>query len=268
MRSEIDLNADIGECVGEANHDAELVPLLSSASIACGFHAGDPGSMAQSVALCRRHGVAIGAHPSYPDREGFGRRALPLSPEEIYHAVLYQVGALAAIAHAQQLRLAHVKPHGALYTRAAVERQVAEAIARAVRDADPGLALVGLANSALPDAARALGLRAVAEGFADRRYTTSGLLLSRAHAAALIEDAVQAEAQALAMVREGCVRAVDSSTVAIDVDTVCLHGDGAHALAFAHRLRQALAREAITVRCSWAAGDVGTPGGRRNLSAT
>jgi len=253
MRSEIDLNADIGECVGEANHDAALVPLLSSASIACGFHAGDPGSMAQSVALCRRHGVAIGAHPSYPDREGFGRRAMPLSPEAIYHAVLYQVGALAAIALAQQVRLCHVKPHGALYNRAAVERPVADAIARAVRDVDPALALIGLANSALPGAARALGLRAPAEGFADRRYTAAGLLLPRTRADALIEDAAEAEAQALAMVREGCVRAVDGTTVAIDVDTVCLHGDGAHALALARRVRQAFAREAIAVRCPWAA---------------
>ena len=252
MRSEIDLNADIGECVGEANHDAELVPLLSSASIACGFHAGDPGSMAQSVALCRRHGVAIGAHPSYPDREGFGRRAIPLSGEEIYHAVLYQVGALAAIARAQQLRLAHVKPHGALYNRAAVERPVADAIARAVRDVDPALALLGPANSALPDAARALGLRAVAEGFADRRYTADGLLLPRTHADALIADAAQAEAQVLAMVRERRVSAVGGSAVAMDIDTVCLHGDGAHALAFARRLREALARAAITVRCPWA----------------
>lgn len=253
MRSEIDLNADIGECIGEANHDAELVPLLSSASIACGFHAGDPDSMAQSVALCRRHGVAIGAHPSYPDREGFGRRAMPLSTEAIYHAVLYQVGALAAIAQAQQLRLAHVKPHGALYNRAAVERPVADAIAHAVRDADPALALIGLANSALPDAARALGLRAVAEGFADRRYTAAGLLLARAHADALIEDAAEAEAQALAMVCRGHVRGAGAESVAVAVDTVCLHGDGAQALAFAHRLRQALAREAVTVRCPWAA---------------
>ena len=254
MRSEIDLNADIGEWVGEANDDARLVPLLSSASIACGFHAGDPGSMAQSVALCSRHGVAIGAHPSYPDREGFGRRAMPLSPEAIYHAVLYQVGALAAIAHAQQARLCHVKPHGALYNRAAVERPVADAIARAVRDVDPALALVGLANSVLPGAARALGLRALAEGFADRRYTASGLLAPRGCADALIEDADEAEAQALAMVRESRVRAGDGTSVAIDVDTVCLHGDGARALAFARRLRAAFAREAIGVRCRWAVG--------------
>jgi UPF0271 protein len=179
---------------------------------------------------------------------------MPLSPEAIYHAVLYQVGALAAIAHAQQARLCHVKPHGALYNRAAVERPVADAIARAVRDVDPALALVGLANSVLPGAARALGLRALAEGFADRRYTASGLLLPRASADALIEDTDEAEAQVLAMVREARVRAGDGTHVAIDVDTVCLHGDGARALALARRLRAAFAREAIGVRCRWALG--------------
>ena len=255
MRSEIDLNADIGECVGAADHDAELVPLLSSANIACGFHAGDPVRMARSVALCRRHGVAIGAHPSYPDRAGFGRRAMSLPPEDVYQLVLYQAGALAAIARTQQLRLAHVKPHGALYNRAAAERPVADAIARAVRDLDPALSLVGLANSALPEAARALGLRAVSEGFADRRYAPDGLLVPRTGGGALIEDAAEAEAQALALACEGRVRVAGGAPVPVAVDTLCLHGDGPQALAFARRLRAALAREAIAIRCPWAAQD-------------
>jgi UPF0271 protein len=204
--------------------------------------------MAQSVALCRRHGVAIGAHPSYPDREGFGRRPLPLTAEEIYHAVLYQVGALAAIARAQQARLCHVKPHGALYNRAAVERPVADAVARAVRDLDPELALVGLANSVLLDVAGELGLRTLAEGFADRRYTREGLLVPRTRADALIEDPAEAEVQVLRMVREQCVIGEGGTPVALAIDTVCIHGDGAHAPALARRLRAALARAGVEVR--------------------
>jgi len=249
MRDEIDLNADIGESEAPGTGiDAELLPLVSSANIACGFHAGSPAAMARSIALCRQHGIAAGAHPSYPDREGFGRRDLALAPEEIHHAVLCQIGALAAIASAQEVRLRHVKPHGALYNRAAVERAVADAIARAVRDCDPTLALVGLANSALLDAGRAHGLRVLVEGFADRRYTAAGLLVSRARADALIADPAEAEAQVLRMVRGQGVVAQDGTPVTFAVDTLCIHGDGPHALAFARRLRAALAREGIAVR--------------------
>jgi UPF0271 protein len=204
--------------------------------------------MIESVALCLRHGVAIGAHPSYPDREGFGRRDMALAPDEVHAAVLYQVGALSGIAAAAGTRLAHVKPHGALYNRAAVDRSVADAIARAVHGLDPSLALVGLAGSCLPEAGRALGLRVLAEGFADRRYTASGELVSRRDARALIDDPAEAEAQALGMIRDGRVRAVDGAQIPLRIDMLCLHGDAPQAVAFAQRLRAALGAADIAIR--------------------
>ena len=246
----IDLNADIGESFGvwRMGHDTDLVPLVSSANIACGYHAGDSRTMTDSVEHCLRHGVAVGAHPSYPDREGFGRREMALSPREIREAVLYQVGALAGIAAAAGGRLVHVKPHGALYNRAAIDAAAAEAIACAVRDLDSSLALVGLAGSLLPAAGRAAGLRVLEEGFADRRYTARGLLASRGEARAMIEDPGEAEAQVLAMVCGGEVSAIGGEPVRLRIDTVCLHGDGPQAVVFARQLRAALARAGIVVR--------------------
>jgi UPF0271 protein len=204
--------------------------------------------MHAGVALCLRHGVAIGAHPSYPDREGFGRRDMALSPAEIHAAVLYQTGALAGIAAAAGARLTHVKPHGALYNRAALDRAAADAIATAVHALDPALALVGLAGSELLAAGAARGLRVIAEGFADRRYTATGRLVSRREPAALIDSVAEAEQQALGMVREGAVTAIDGSRVELRIDTICLHGDGPHAVDFAGRLRAALAAAGIAVR--------------------
>jgi UPF0271 protein len=246
---QIDLNADIGESYGawRMGDDEALVPLVSSTNIACGFHAGDPRTMQAGVALCLRHGVAIGAHPSYPDREGFGRRDMALSPAEIHAAVLYQAGALAGIAAAAGARLAHVKPHGALYNRAAVDRAAADAIAAAVHALDPALALVALAGSQLLDAGRAHGLRVLAEGFADRRYTAAGTLVPRRDASALIDDPAQAERQALDLVRAGAVEAIDGTRIALQVDTICLHGDGPHAVEFAVRLRAALAGAGVAI---------------------
>lgn len=250
VMAHIDLNADIGESFGawRMGRDPDLVPLVSSANIACGYHAGDPRTMTESVAQCLRHGVAMGAHPSYPDREGFGRREMALSPREIREAVLYQVGALAGVASAAGARLAHVKPHGALYNRAAIDAAAAEAIARAVRDIDPSLALVGLAGSLLPAAGRAAGLRVLEEGFADRRYTARGLLAPRGEAKAMIEDSAEAAAQVLAMVCEGKVTAISGESVSLRVDTVCLHGDGPQAIAFARQLRAALSGAGVAVR--------------------
>ena len=246
----IDLNADIGESFGawRMGLDTDVLPLVSSANIACGYHAGDPRTMSDSVAHCLRHGVAMGAHPSYPDREGFGRREMALSPREIREAVIYQVGALAGIAAAAGARLVHVKPHGALYNRAAIDAAAAEAIACAVRDIDPSLALVGLAGSLLPAAGRAAGLRVLEEGFADRRYTARGLLAPRGEAGAMIEDPAEAAAQVLAMVCEGKVSAIDGEPVMLRVDTVCLHGDGPQAVVFAHQLRRALSGAGVVVR--------------------
>lgn len=255
MRRSIDLNADIGESYGAwtMGDDAVLVPLVSSANIACGFHAGDPHVMSESVQLCVAHGVAIGAHPSYPDREGFGRRAMGLAPREIHEAVLYQVAALAGFARAAGSRLRHVKPHGALYNAAAVEPAVADAIARAVHAFDSALLLVGLAGSRLIEAGRARGLATLAEGFADRRYVRDGTLVRRGQPGALIEDPQAAEAQVLGMLREGCVFGVAGDRVALAVDTVCVHSDGSHAVALARRLRARLRAEGIEVRAAGAA---------------
>lgn len=244
--ADIDLNADVGETALE--NDAGLLPYISSANIACGFHAGDPAYMAGLVALCRKHDVSIGAHPSYWDREHLGRRDLDVPPDQIYAIVQYQIGALQAIARSQSVPVRHVKPHGALYNRAAVDAVAAEAVAKAVRDCDDGLILVGLANSRLLEAGRALGLRTAAEGFTDRRYTEHGLLVPRSQADALISDESEAMAQALAMVLDGCVSSASGKRIALTVQTLCLHGDGPHALRFAKALRQAFAGNGIAVK--------------------
>lgn len=236
----VDLNCDLGEGAG---HDAELMPLVTSANIACGGHAGDPEAMRATVALAQRHGVAIGAHPGFADCEHFGRRELALSAAEIQALVRSQVEALRALAPVR-----HVKPHGALYNLAARDRGVAEAVAGAVRSVDAGLILFALAGSELVRAGRAHGLRVAEEVFADRTYRADGALTPRSQSGALIEEEAQAVAQVRRMVREGLVRATDGSDVRIAADTVCLHGDGAHAVAFARRLNEALSRDGISIR--------------------
>jgi len=243
MTHSIDINADLGEL--DAEHDAAIMPFISSASIACGFHAGSPMRMRETILLCLKYGVAIGAHPSYYDRAEFGRRELGLDPETIYTQTLYQIGAMKALTQAEGGRLRHVKPHGALYNRTAVDAQAADAVASAVRDVDSDLVLIGLAGSKLLDAGRTLGLSVWAEGFADRRYTDEGLLVSRSHAQALITDTDQAIAQALAMVKDGVIQSVNGNPVPLAVDTVCLHGDGPHAVEFAVALQTALHKAGI-----------------------
>ena len=240
----IDLNADLGE--GGAN-DSALLQLVSSANIACGFHAGDAGLMVQSVREALKYGVAVGAHPGYPDRENFGRTAMDLPPETVYAQTLYQIGALAAIVQAQGGELQHVKPHGMLYNQAAKDADLADAIARAVRDCNPQLILVGLAGSQLIRAGERLGLTTRQEVFADRGYMPDGSLVPRTQAGALITDEAKALAQTLEMVRAGRVIAVDGTPANVQADTVCLHGDGEHALQFARRLRAAFSEEGILV---------------------
>ncbi|WP_105663234.1 5-oxoprolinase subunit PxpA [Cronobacter dublinensis] len=230
----IDLNADLGEGCG---NDALLMPLISSANIACGFHAGDAQTMRESVRLALAHGVAIGAHPGFADRENFGRTAMQLPPETIYAETLYQVGALAAIARAEGGRLTHVKPHGMLYNQAAKDAALADAIARAVKDFDAALLLVGLAGSELIRAGARHQLVTREEVFADRGYLADGLLVPRSEPGALIEDDDEAVSRTLSMVLEGRVRSREGAWAAVNAQTVCLHGDGAHALAFARRLR-------------------------------
>ncbi|WP_432258894.1 5-oxoprolinase subunit PxpA [Cupriavidus sp. TMH.W2] len=242
---QIDLNADLGE---GCDNDEALLALISSANIACGWHAGDAATMAQTVKWALEHGVAIGAHPSYPDRENFGRTEMQRDPEHVYADVLYQIGALDAIVRAQGGELHHVKPHGALYNQAARDPALARAIVRAVRDFDSDLVFFGLAGSQMISVAKEAGLRVRQEVFADRGYNPDGTLVRRGTPGALHEDEEAALNQTLTMVREKRVRAIDGTWVPIQAETVCLHGDGAHALAFARRIRERLGAEGIAIR--------------------
>ncbi len=228
----LDLNCDLGEGAG---HDADLMPLITSANIACGAHAGDEATMKATVALALRHGVAIGAHPGYADRENFGRVERSLSAGALRELVTSQIAALARFG-----KLRHVKPHGALYNQAARDPGVARVVAVAVREVNPALVLFALAGSELARAGREAGLAVAEEVFADRSYQRDGSLTPRSAAGALITDENVAVAQVLRMMREGVVRATDGTDVAIRADTVCVHGDGPHAVAFARRLNAEL----------------------------
>ena len=245
----MDLNADLGESYGawRMGDDAAVMPHVTSANIACGFHAGDPAIMRRTVALAVQHHVAIGAHPSLPDLQGFGRREMQLAPDEVYALTLYQTGALAAIAVAAGARLHHVKPHGALYNMAARDRAWAEAIARAVRDFDASLILVGLAGSTSISAARAAGLRVAREAFCDRRYRSDGSLAPRSEPGAVIEDIDAAITQAVAIATRGEAFTREGTRVVIEADTLCVHGDRPNAGEFALRLRASLQHAGITV---------------------
>jgi len=237
MTKSIDLNCDMGESFGAwtMGQDDAVLAHVTSANIACGFHAGDPATMQRTVAAAVAHGVAIGAHPSLPDLAGFGRREMRVTPAETYAMTLYQIGALAAIARAAGTKLHHVKPHGALYNMAARDRALADAIAGAVRDFDDALILVGLANSELPRAGEAAGLAVAHEAFADRRYEADGSLMARSKTGAVIDDVDAAAAQAVSIATRGEVGAIR-----VRADTICVHGDRADAAAFARRLREAL----------------------------
>lgn len=240
----VDLNADLGE---GCDNDEALLQRVSSANIACGFHAGDALTMQQSVRLAMKYGVAIGAHPSFPDRENFGRSAMQLPPETVYAQVVYQLGALAAITRAEGGKMIHVKPHGMLYNQAATDAVLADAIARAVFDVDPTLRLVGLAGSELIRAGERAGLQTRQEVFADRRYQSNGALVPRSQPDAMIDSDQQALEQTLTMVQQQKVLSREGVWVPVKADTVCLHGDGEHALTFAMRLREAFDEQGIEI---------------------
>lgn len=242
---EIDLNADLGEGSGS---DEALLDLVSSANIACGWHAGGSNAMRDCVRLAVAKGVAIGAHPSFQDPANFGRKEMDLPAEDIYAGILYQLGALSAIAQAQGGRVAHVKPHGALYNQAARDPSIAQAIVSAVHDFDPSLAVFGLANSGFIQTAREAGLTAIEEGFADRGYRADGSLVPRSEPGALIESEDDMLEHVLSMVRERRVLSIDGRWVPLHVRTLCLHGDNAHALAFARRVRAVLDANGIGVK--------------------
>jgi UPF0271 protein len=241
----IDINCDLGEGAG---HDAELMPLITSANIACGVHAGDHTTMIETIDMAAAAGVAIGAHPGLNDRIGMGRRDLPLSPSSAADLIAVQVGELVQLAHLRGATVTHVKPHGALYNRAAKDPAIADAIAKAVRSIDPSLALIGLAGGELLRAGRARGLRVASEVFADRTYQSDGSLTPRGSADAFITDEAEAVGQVMRIVQDGIIRATDGSEFQIAADTICLHGDGPQALAFAWRLRAELGTAGIAVK--------------------
>lgn len=246
----VDLNSDLGESFGRytLGLDAEVIPLVSSVNIACGMHAGDPDVMRRTVKIAADAGVAIGAHPGYPDLQGFGRRDMNLSPDEGYDCVLYQIGALAAFAQAAGARLHHVKPHGQLYNRAAKDRPFADAIAQAVHDFDSSIVLVGLAGGQLIEAGRALGLTVAGEFFTDRNYNDDGTLVSRARPDALITDDDFAVTRVVRAVQTGTIESATGKTIEVAADTICVHGDNAHALAFVRKTRTALEEAGIAIK--------------------
>ena len=246
----VDLNCDMGESFGAwtLGQDEAILPFVTSANIACGFHAGDPAVMKRTVRAALRHGVALGAHPGLPDLMGFGRREMAISPEEAFGMTVYQLGALQAVARAEGADLHHLKPHGALYNMAATNAALAEAIAEAVYKVQPELILYGLAGSELTKAGEKLDLKTAHEVFADRTYQPDGTLTPRRQPDALITDADAALAQVLRLVREGKVRSQQGTDVAIRADTICLHGDGAHALEFARRLHHELQAAGVALR--------------------
>jgi UPF0271 protein len=251
MAARIDLNADLGEAFGAypMGADEAVLVYVTSANVACGFHAGDPSVIDRTVARAVRAGVALGAHPSHFDLRGFGRREIAADPAEVEADVLYQVGAVAAFARAHGSHLTHVKPHGALYSQAARDEALARAIARGVARAGHDLVLVGLAGSAaMRRAAESEGLRFAAEAFADRAYDGEGRLVPRSRPGALITDPASAAAKALRIVREGVVASIDGREIEMHADTLCLHGDNPHALGIARAVREALEGAGVSVR--------------------
>jgi 5-oxoprolinase (ATP-hydrolysing) subunit A len=241
----VDLNADLGEGAG---HDDELLALVTSANIACGFHAGDAETMRQSIETARDRKVAAGAHPSLFDRENFGRKELPVKPDEIFDAIVYQLGIFQAIAEAAGVRANHVKPHGALYNMAVRDQELADAIGRAIVKIDTGLILFAPQKSKLAEAGKSNGLQIAYEVFADRNYLSNGSLVSRTRPDALLHDPEEAAARVVRMLREGKVRSVDGVDVDVRAETVCVHGDTPGAVGFARVLKSRLEKEGVTIR--------------------
>ena len=241
----VDLNGDVGEGVG---HDSQLIPLLTSVNIACGGHAGDDDTMRTTISVARHYNVAIGAHPSYPDRQHFGRRSMSLTDNEVERCIAWQLQTLAAIAASENVRLRHVKPHGALYNVAARDAGVADAVARATAAFDASLMLVGLAGSELIAAGMRAGLRPLHEVFADRGYSSDGMLVPRDQPGAVLDDIRVIVPRAVRMVRDGLVTASDGRDVAVRADTICVHSDTPGAVALAAALRQGLIDAGIEIR--------------------
>ncbi|RIL69897.1 5-oxoprolinase subunit PxpA [Staphylococcus devriesei] len=247
---QIDLNCDLGEAFGNYSFggDADIIPLITSANIACGFHAGDENVMNETVKLAKEHGVGIGAHPGLPDLKGFGRRNMDIAPNEIYNLVVYQLGALNGFCKIHGTRINHVKPHGALYQMGARDKTIAHAIAQAVYDFDPELIFVGLSNTLLISEAQNVGLKVASEVFADRRYEDDGQLVSRKEKDASITNTEEALNQVIKMVTENKVVSKNGKEINLQADTICVHGDGAHALEFVTQIRKKLTKEGIDIQ--------------------
>jgi 5-oxoprolinase (ATP-hydrolysing) subunit A len=244
MKLSVDINADLGEGAG---HDEELFELISSANIATGFHAGDSDTMHAAVSAAKKHGVAVGAHPSFFDRENFGRKELKISMPEVFDAVAYQLGVFQAIASAVGVQPNHVKPHGALYNMAVRDRDLADAIARGIESVDPKLILFAPDKSELAGAGEAQGLQIAREIFADRNYLNDGWLVPRTRPDALLRDPNEAAERVLRMLREGKVRSVEGRDVDVQGETICIHGDTPGAVEFARKLRLQLEHEGVKI---------------------
>ncbi|WP_415032371.1 LamB/YcsF family protein [Gordonia sp. (in: high G+C Gram-positive bacteria)] len=244
MGSTIDLNADLGEGVGD---DEAMLGVVTSANIACGFHAGSPTLLARTCGQAHERGVAIGAQVSYPDREGFGRRYMAMDPEDLRSDIVYQVGALAALASAAGSRVTYVKPHGALYNTVVADEEQAAAVVAAVRSVDPGLAVMGLPNSLVLALARDAGLPVITEAFADRGYRPDGTLVPRTEAGALLTDSAQIARRVVELVTTGTLTAVDGSVITVDAESICLHGDTPGAVEHATRTRDALLAAGVKI---------------------
>ena len=245
----IDLNCDMGESYGawKMGADAEVMPFITSANIACGFHGGDPATIRKTVRLALDRGVAVGAHPSLPDLMGFGRRAMRISPQDMYDLIVYQAGAVEAFARAAGAKLHHVKCHGALYNMAVNDEALSEAMVRAVKDLGSGVMLYALSGSKTFQLGKKAGIPVAGEVFADRGYSDDGTLAPRDRPGGMIEDAAASAKQALAMIEEGYVTSLAGKRVAVSADTMCLHGDQPGAVAFAQALRKAFTEKGITV---------------------
>ncbi|MDR1515043.1 MAG: LamB/YcsF family protein [Synergistaceae bacterium] len=243
------MNSDLGEGFGawSMGSDKDVLSSVSSANIACGYHAGDPSIMRETVKLCADRGVAVGAHVSYPDLMGFGRRKMECAPQEVYDYCVYQIGALAAFCRARGVRIQHVKPHGALYNQAAKDRKLADAIASAVAEMKDGIILMGLAGSEFEPAAENAGVRFASEAFADRAYLKDGSLCPRSKEGAVIHDAKTAADRVVRMVTEGVVTAADGTVIKFRPDTICLHGDTAEAVEMAAAVRAALEAAGVKI---------------------
>ncbi|MCF1446069.1 5-oxoprolinase subunit PxpA [Agrobacterium vitis] len=246
----IDLNSDLGESYGawSMGDDAAMLAVVSSANIACGFHAGDPSGIWKTVKAAAENGVSIGAHVSYPDRVGFGRRDMDLTSEELIADVIYQIGALKGMAAAANTRVTYVKPHGALYNRIANDARQGQAVIDAVKAIDASLVLMGLAGAPILDLARTSGLNTVAEAFADRAYTPQGQLVSRREAGAVLHDAKKIASRMVQLARQGTLEAIDGSVIKVEAQSICVHGDSPGAVAIAQEIRRRFEAEGIAVQ--------------------